>query len=71
MRADALITQRLAETSNTSAYAKKGAYKGKVPSSEMHPVSDPETSPSTLSAYAKKGTYKGKGRGPSMKKESY
>ena len=42
MKADELITQRLAETSTLSPYAKKGDYKGTIDRSR---VNHPEASP--------------------------
>ena len=63
MKADELITQRLAET---STYAKKGAYRG----TDRSRVTDPETGPSALNVYAKKGAYKGTDRSRVMHPET-
>ena len=78
MKAEELITQRLAETSNLSTYAKKGHYdyrskppvidKGK--GIDRSRVDHPETGPDALNAYAKKGHYDYRSK-RSIKKESY
>jgi hypothetical protein len=81
MKADELITQRLAETSTLRTYAKKGAYKdiyrSKTPvtdtgkGTDRSQVMHPETGPDALNVYAKKGAYKYPGSGSRIKKESY